>query len=49
MTYVCNSSEEMTDSMLAPQDGDLYGSIIRRIYSGPKAFERISNWKELYQ
>ena len=48
ITYGYNVSEEQTDSMLAPQDGDLYGSIVRRIYSAPKAFERISNWRELY-
>jgi hypothetical protein len=34
--------------MIAPADGDLYGSIINKIYTAPKAFERISNWKTLY-
>lgn len=38
----------LLDSMLAPADGDLYGSIINKVYSAPKTFERISNWKDLY-
>lgn len=40
--------DEMLDSFLAPSDGDLYGSIINKIYTAPKAFERISNWRSLY-
>ena len=39
----------LLDSMIAPADGDLYGSIINKIYSAPKAFERISNWRTLYK
>ena len=39
---------EMFDSFIAPADGDLYGSIINKVYTAPKAFERISNWKNLY-
>jgi hypothetical protein len=41
--------DELLDSMLAPSDGDLYGSIINKIYTAPKAFERISNWRTLYK
>ncbi len=41
--------DEMMDSFLAPGDGDLYGSIINRVYTAPKAFERIKNWQLLYQ
>jgi hypothetical protein len=33
-------SEALLDSMLAPADGDLYGSIINKIMTSPKAFER---------
>ena len=36
------------DSMLAPEDGQLYKSIISRIYNAPNAFGRIENWKDLY-
>lgn len=39
----------MMDSMIAPGNGDLYGSIINKIYGAPKAFDRIKNWKEIYQ
>ena len=41
--------DEMMDSMLAPANGDLYGSIIRKVYSAPQAFERIKNWQLFYQ
>jgi len=41
--------DEQMDSMLAPTNGDLYGSIINKIYTAPKAFERISNWRSLYE
>ena len=49
LTYAYSPSEDIMDSMLAPKDGDLYNSVINRIYSAPKAFERIDNWKDLYQ
>ena len=39
--------DELMDCMIAPSDGDLYKSIKSRIFSGPKVFERISNWKDL--
>jgi len=39
--------DEMLDSMIAPSNGDLYGSIINRIYTAPKVFDRISSWKDL--
>jgi hypothetical protein len=41
--------DEMMDSMIAPGNGDLYGSIVNKIYGAPKAFDRIKNWKEIYQ
>ena len=41
-------SEEMTDSFIAPQNGDLYGSIINKVYTAPKAFERYEQWRSLY-
>lgn len=40
LTYGFAPSEDLTDSMLAPSDGDLYNSVISRVYSAPKAFER---------
>lgn len=48
-TYCFNPAEDLVDSMLAPQDGDLYRSISQRIYASPAAFERIRNWRELYE
>ncbi len=39
--------DEMLDSVLAPSDGDLYGTIINRVFTAPKTFERIRNWKEV--
>jgi len=48
-TYALSYEEELIDSMLAPTDGQLYKSIVQRVYSSPNAFERISNWKELYE
>lgn len=47
LTDTMRPGEELLDNMLAPNDGDLYKSIQNKIYSTPKAFERISNWKEL--
>ncbi len=49
LTYATSLAEDLTDSMLAPKDGNLYGSILQRIYSAPKAFERIENWTDLYK
>lgn len=49
LTYMFKPDEELFDSMLAPKDGDLYNSVVNRIYTAPKAFERIENWKDLYQ
>jgi len=37
-------NEFILDSMIAPADGDLYGSIINKVYTAPKAFERIASW-----
>ena len=41
--------DEMMDSMIAPSNGDLYGSIVNKIYGAPKAFERIGNWHLFHQ
>jgi hypothetical protein len=41
--------DELLDSMIAPGNGDLYGSIVNKIYTAPKTFERSSAWKELYK
>lgn len=47
ITDTMRPGDELLDNMLAPNDGDLYKSIQNKIYSTPKVFERISNWKEL--
>lgn len=47
-TYCTLPSEELLDSMIAPTNGDLYKNVTNRIYAAPKTFERIENWKELY-
>jgi hypothetical protein len=49
LTYCLLPPESMTESMIAPADGNLYKSVVNRIYSSPNAFERIGNWKELYE
>lgn len=49
LTYGFSPSEDMMDSMIAPLDGDLFNSVVNRIYSAPKTFERSENWRELYQ
>lgn len=48
-TYAFAQSEDMVDSMLAPQDGMLYKSIAQRVYTSPAAFERIKNWRVIYE
>lgn len=37
--------DEMMDSMIAPGNGDLYGSIVNKIYGAPNTFGKIKNWK----
>jgi len=39
--------DEYLDSMIAPADGDMYGSIVNRLYNLPGTFSRYKNWKEL--
>jgi len=41
--------EEMLDSMLAPTDGDLYGSIVNKVFNAPASFERAKEWRRIYQ
>ena len=41
--YPCDG---MMDSMIAPGDGDLYGSILNRLYYTKDAFGKVKNWKE---
>lgn len=36
--------EEVFDSMIAPGNGDLYGSILNRLYYSGNAFGRAANW-----
>ena len=47
LTDCMSPEDEENDSMIAPEDGDLYKSIQQRIYSVPGVFERIGSWKEL--
>ena len=48
-TYAWMPFEDHMDNMLAPADGQLYKSIVNKIYTRPGAFDRIKNWKELYK
>ncbi len=41
-TYSMYPPENMMESMIAPSDGDLYKSILKRIYSGPGVFSSTS-------
>ena len=38
------SEESLMDVMIAPNDGNLYGNIVKQIYNSPGVFDRISNW-----
>jgi len=49
LTDALDPADGIIESMIAPDDGKLYPSIINRIYTAPKPFERIGNWKEIYQ
>lgn len=49
LTYAFNPREDLFESMLAPRDGQLYKSIIQKVYSSPRAFERIASWRDLYK
>lgn len=40
-------SDDLNDVMIAPEDGDLYGNIVKQLYSSPGVFQRISNWEEI--
>jgi hypothetical protein len=48
LTYAMVPIEELFDSMIAPADGNLYGSVVKRVYNAPNAFSRISNYKDIY-
>jgi hypothetical protein len=48
LTYAMLPSEENFYSMIAPADGQLYKSVVQRVYSAPGAFDRLPTWKELY-
>lgn len=48
ITYCLPPYDTHFDSMIAPEDGELYKSIVSRIYNAPDAFGRIPNWKILY-
>jgi len=37
-------SDDLMDSMIAPNDGNLYESIVSRVFTAPKAFERTKFW-----
>ena len=47
LTYAYFPLEENNDSFLLPTNGDLYGSIVNRLYTAPKVFEKIETWREL--
>jgi len=49
LTYALPPSEDIYDSMIAPRDGDLYNSIVNRVFTAPNAFNRSKHWQELYQ
>ena len=49
LTYCMLPPEHVLESMIAPENGKLYESIINRVFTSPDAFGRIGNWQELYQ
>ena len=49
LTYALPPSEDLCDSMIAPGDGDLYNSIVNRVFTAPQAFTRSKHWRMLHQ
>ena len=49
LTYAIAPNEDLIDSMLAPTDGNLFKSIISRITTAPRAFERTESWRDFYK
>jgi len=48
LTYGMVVDESYMDSMLAPEDGYLYKSVVNRLFSAPDAFKRTPIWREIY-
>jgi len=47
ITDCLKPEDQENDCMIAPSDGDLYKSIQNRVFTAPRAFERIDIWQEL--
>ena len=47
LTDTMQMSSEISECMLSPDDGDLYGNIKKTLWNAPNVFQRISIWKEL--
>jgi len=41
LTYSFFPREDIFENMIAPRDGDLYKSVVNKVYQAPKAFERL--------
>ena len=39
--------DKYLDSAIAPKNGNLYDSLMSKIYASPDAFSRYSGWKEI--
>jgi len=48
LTYSFYPVEKIFDNMIAPKDGDLYKSVVQKVFNAPKAFERLEAWRDLY-
>ena len=49
LTYAFPPKEENFESMISPNHGDLYKSVVQKVFTAPKAFDRIESWRDLYK
>lgn len=40
-------NDDFVEVMIAPKDGDLYGNIVKQLYSSPGVFERVPFWQDI--
>ena len=47
LTYAFPPFEDKFNSMIAPTHGDLYKSVVQKVFNAPHAFDRIDTWRDL--
>jgi len=46
-TMIPNDMCGLVDCMIAPNDGDLYGNIVKQLYNSPGVFARFTHWEDI--